>query len=206
MDHIKKHFPSFTPEQYDKIEKLRPIYTNWNKKINVISRKDIDAIYEHHVLHSLSIQKIIQFKPGAQIADIGTGGGFPGIPLAIVNPLAHFFLVDTIEKKLKVVNEVVKALDLNNVTTIRSRGEHLNGSFDFVTGRAVSSFPSFVNACKKNIHRTSKHSMKNGIFYLKGGTIEDDQKKYKSLQVIPLKKFFPSSYYEEKYVLYLPVK
>ncbi len=205
MEIIKTYFPFLNHQQYQALEKLKPIYTSWNQKINVISRKDIDALYEHHVLHSLAIHKIIQFNPGATIADIGTGGGFPGIPLAIVNPSAHFYLIDSVEKKLNVVQSVAEKLHLKNVFTIKSRGEHLQQHFDFITGRAVTAFPGFVNACKDKIKHNSTHATPNGIFYLKGGDISKDINQFKNLQTFPIRFFFDDEYYEEKYILYLPV-
>ncbi len=206
MEIIKTYFPFLNLQQYQALEKIKPIYTSWNQKINVISRKDIDAIYEHHILHSLAIHKIIQFPPGTTIADIGTGGGFPGIPLAIVNPDAHFYLIDSVEKKLKVVQAVAEALNLKNVFTIKSRGEHLNQQFDYITGRAVTAFPEFVSTCKNNIkHDASRISYPNGIFYLKGGDISKDINRFQQLQYFPIRKLFDIDYYEEKYILYLPV-
>jgi 16S rRNA (guanine527-N7)-methyltransferase len=205
MDIIKKHFPSLNPEQYQALEKLKPIYISWNKKINVISRKDIEAIYDHHVLHSLSIHKMIQFRPGTSIADIGTGGGFPGIPLAIVNPAAHFYLIDSVEKKLRVVQAVAQELDLKNVTTIKSRSEHLQQQFDFITGRAVTAFTDFVNTCKNKVRATSTNTYRNGIIYLKGGDISKDIQQFKKTHPLPIRELFDESYYKEKYILYLPV-
>lgn len=182
------------------------LYRDWNEKINLISRKDIDSLYEKHILHSLSIAKIIDFRTGTKILDVGTGGGFPGIPLAILFPTSQFVLIDSIGKKIKVVNAVVEDLELKNVTAINCRVEDVTEKFDFVISRAVTSFPLFVEMVKKNVSPKAQNALPNGIIYLKGGDIEDEIKKYKrNVEVTEIANFFNESFFETKKVVYLPV-
>ena len=203
---ILKYFPNLTPEQILCFEKMDTVYRDWNEKINLISRKDIDSLYEKHILHSLAIAKIISFRPGTKILDVGTGGGFPGIPLAVMFPSAHFVLIDSIGKKIKVVQSVVEELGLKNVTAIHTRVEEVKSEFDFVISRAVTAFPVFVGLVKKNILREALNSLPNGIIYLKGGDFEEEIKDFKrSIEVSEIAKFFEEPFFETKKVLYLPV-
>jgi 16S rRNA (guanine527-N7)-methyltransferase len=203
---ILKYFPNLTPEQIVRFEKMDPLYRDWNGKINLISRKDIDSLYEKHILHSLSIAKIIDFRPGTKILDVGTGGGFPGIPLAILFPSCHFVLIDSIGKKIKVVQAVSEDLGLKNVTAIHGRVEDVKEEFDFVISRAVTTFPAFVGLVKKNISRKPQNALPNGIIYLKGGDIQEEIKDYKrNIEVTEISNFFNEPFFETKKVVYLPV-
>ncbi len=206
MVNILKHFPDLTPEQIICFEKMAPLYREWNEKINVISRKDIDSLYEKHILHALAIAKIVNFRPGTRILDVGTGGGFPGIPLAILFPTTHFVLIDSIGKKIKVVQAVADELGLKNVTAIQTRVEDVKEEFDFVISRAVTAFPDFVALVKKNIVRKPQNSLPNGIIYLKGGDFQEEIRKFKNqIEVTNISDFFPEPYFETKKVIYLPV-
>jgi 16S rRNA (guanine527-N7)-methyltransferase len=203
---ILKYFPNLNPEQILRFERMDFLYRDWNEKINLISRKDIDSLYEKHILHSLSIAKIIDFRSGTKILDVGTGGGFPGIPLAILFPTSQFVLIDSIGKKIKVVQAVAQDLELKNVTAIHGRVEDVKEEFDFVISRAVTSFPEFVEMVKKNVSRRAQNALPNGIIYLKGGDIEEEIKKYKrNIEVTEIANFFNESFFETKKVLYLPV-
>ncbi|HZK97459.1 MAG TPA: 16S rRNA (guanine(527)-N(7))-methyltransferase RsmG [Prolixibacteraceae bacterium] len=203
---ILKYFPNLTPEQIVRFEKMDPLYRDWNGKINLISRKDIDSLYEKHILHSLAIAKIIDFRPGTKILDVGTGGGFPGIPLAILFPSCQFVLIDSIGKKIKVVQAVSEELGLNNVTAIHGRVEDVKEEFDFVISRAVTTFPSFVGLVKKNVSRKPQNALPNGIIYLKGGDIQEEIKDYKrNIEVTEIANFFNEPFFETKKVVYLPV-
>ena len=203
---ILKYFPNLTPEQIARFEKMDRIYRDWNGKINLISRKDIDSLYEKHILHSLAIAKIIDFRPGTKILDVGTGGGFPGIPLAILFPDSQFVLIDSIGKKIKVVQAVAEELELKNVTAIHGRAEDVKEEFDFVISRAVTSFPVFVGLVKKNITRKSINALPNGIIYLKGGDFQDELKDFKrNVEVTEIANFFNEPFFETKKVVYLPV-
>jgi 16S rRNA (guanine527-N7)-methyltransferase len=203
---ILKYFPNLNPEQISRFEKMDSLYRDWNEKINLISRKDIDSLYEKHILHSLSIAKIIDFRSGTKILDVGTGGGFPGIPLAILFPTSQFVLIDSIGKKIKVVQAVAQDLELKNVTAIHGRVEDVKEEFDFVISRAVTSFPEFVEMVKKNVSRKALNALPNGIIYLKGGDIDEEIKKYKrNIEVTQIANFFNESFFETKKVLYLPV-
>ena len=194
MDLILKYFPHLTEDQIAKFIKLDELYQDWNLKINVVSRKDIDELYLRHVLHSLGIAKVIDFKDGSKILDVGTGGGFPGIPLAILYPECSFHLVDSIAKKLKVVDEVVAGLGLTNVKTTHSRVEEINGTFDFIVSRAVAIMPTFTHWVKGKISKDQNNELKNGILYLKGGDLSDELKDYKTATIYNL-----SDYYSEDF-------
>ena len=199
MQNILKYFPNLTSEQITRFERMDSVYRDWNSKINVISRKDIDSLYEKHILHSLAIAKIVSFRTGSRILDVGTGGGFPGIPLAILFPESRFVLIDSTGKKIKVVQAVVEELDLKNVTAIHTRVEDVKEEFDFVVSRAVTAFPAFVGLVKKNISRKPQNSLPNGIIYLKGGDFQDEVKDYKRVaEIIEIAKFFIEPYFETK--------
>ncbi|NJB70772.1 16S rRNA (guanine527-N7)-methyltransferase [Saonia flava] len=205
-DIIFNYFPDLTKLQQDQFLKLEELYKDWNQKINVVSRKDIDELYLRHVLHSLGIAKIHKFNPGTSVLDVGTGGGFPGIPLAIVFPETHFTLIDAIGKKIKVVDEVVAGLQLSNVTTIHGRVEELKPQFDFIVSRAVAAMPTFVHWTKGKIKKESVHERKNGILYLKGGDLSEELKDYRTAQIFDLPNYFKEDFFETKKVVYLPVK
>jgi 16S rRNA (guanine527-N7)-methyltransferase len=205
MKILQKYF-DLTPEQQRQFEQLYPLYFEWNKKINVISRKDIDKLYVNHILHSLGIAKVIHFLPGSEILDVGTGGGFPGIPLAILFPETNFHLVDSIGKKIKVVDAIVGSLGLNNVKTTHSRVENITGQYDFIVSRAVTRMPDFVKWVKRKIKKESRHSLKNGILYLKGGDLTDELSIYKNVKIYPLSVYFKESFFQTKKVVYLPLK
>lgn len=178
MDLILKYFKDLSEEQKNQLAQLKDLYIEWNDKINVISRKDIDSLYLHHVLHSLAIAKVIQFQPGSSVMDVGTGGGFPGIPLAILYPETNFHLVDSIGKKIKVVTEVANALGLKNVKAEHTRVQQVKTKYDFIVSRAVTAFPAFVNMVKKNSKSENKNALPNGIIYIKGGDFEEEIKPY----------------------------
>lgn len=203
---IQTYFPDLDEEQIQKFEKLSVLYKDWNQKINVVSRKDIDEIYLRHVLHSLAIAKFVEFQPDSKIIDVGTGGGFPGIPLAILYPDVEFTLVDSIGKKIKVVNEVVEGLQLKNVKAINERVENVKGNYDFIISRAVAAMPTFVHWVKGKIAKVSKHPIKNGIIYLKGGDLSEELKPYRTAQVIPITNYFEEDFFETKKIVYLPMK
>jgi 16S rRNA (guanine527-N7)-methyltransferase len=206
LKEIIKHFPDLTETQLYQFEKIADLYKDWNQKINVVSRKDIDEIYVRHVLHSLAIAKIQPFLPQTQILDVGTGGGFPGIPLAILFPECQFTLVDSIGKKIKVVNEVVEGLQLTNVTTINERVEQVNQQFDFIVSRAVAAMPTFTHWVKGKISSTSKHDRRNGILYLKGGDLAEELASYTTAEIFNLEELFNDSFFETKKLVYLPRK
>ncbi len=206
MTIIHKYFPDLTEEQQGQFSRLGDLYKEWNAKINVISRKDIDSLYERHVLHSLGIAKIQEFKPGSSVLDVGTGGGFPGIPLAILFPDTQFYLIDVIAKKIKVVNEVVKALDLKNVKAEQRRAGTFDERFDFIVSRAVTNMPDFVKWIRKNVKKNSKHELKNGILYLKGGDLTEELGLFPRAQQYNLSDYFEEEFFETKKVVYLPLK
>ena len=206
MELILKYFPNLTEDQIKKFEKLETLYQDWNLKINVVSRKDIDELYLRHVLHSLAIGKVIQFKSGSKILDVGTGGGFPGLPLAILFPESSFHLVDSIAKKIKVVDEVVEGLGIENVKTTHSRVEAINDTYDFIVSRAVAAMPTFVHWVKGKIAKDQKHDIKNGILYLKGGDLNEELKDYKTVTIYDLKKIYEEDFYDTKKIVHLPMK
>lgn len=206
MDLIKKYFPELTDDQLSKFEKLEELYKDWNLKINVVSRKDIDELYLRHVIHSLGIAKVQEFKPGSKILDVGTGGGFPGIPLAILFPESTFHLVDSIGKKIKVVDEVSEGLGLENVTSFNQRVEELEGNYDFIVSRAVAIMPTFVRWVKGKIAKDSSHERKNGILYLKGGDLTEELKDYRTAEIFELSDFYEEEFFDTKKVVYLPMK
>ncbi len=205
MNIIEKYF-DLSEQQKEQFKALEYLYTDWNAKINVISRKNMDKLYEQHVLHSLGIAKVIDFLPDAEILDVGTGGGFPGIPLAILFPQTNFHLVDSIGKKLKVVDAVAKSLGLTNVKTTHSRVENIDKKYDFIVSRAVTKMPDFIKLVKGKIKKQSNHKLKNGILYLKGGDLRDELSPYQNIRIYELKDFFEEEFFETKKVVYLPVK
>ena len=206
LELLKKYFPDLTEDQKNKFGKLQDLYEDWNLKINVVSRKDIEELYLRHVLHSLGIARVQQFLPGASILDVGTGGGFPGIPLAILHPETNFHLVDSIGKKIKVVNEVVEGLGLKNVHTTNSRVEEVPGHYDFIVSRAVAAMPTFVHWTTGKIAKESKHELKNGILYLKGGDLSEELSTYQKAVIYDLQEFFEEDFFETKKVVHLPLK
>ncbi|HQZ25999.1 MAG TPA: 16S rRNA (guanine(527)-N(7))-methyltransferase RsmG [Flavobacterium sp.] len=206
MDEIQKYFPYLTDIQKEQFAKLEFLYHDWNAKINVISRKDIDELYTKHVLHSLGIAKIIKFEPGTFVLDVGTGGGFPGIPLAILFPETRFYLIDVIAKKIKVVQAVAEALELKNVKAEQMRAELVKGDFDFIVSRAVTNMPDFVSWIKDKIKKKSKHELKNGILYLKGGDLTEELKDFPKATEYNLSDFFEDEFFETKKVVHLPLK
>ncbi|MBU2927545.1 16S rRNA (guanine(527)-N(7))-methyltransferase RsmG [Winogradskyella psychrotolerans] len=206
MKLILKYFPDLTETQIQQFEALEDLYKDWNSKINVISRKDIDELYLRHVLHSLGIAKVTNFAPGTSILDVGTGGGFPGVPLAILFPECQFHLVDSINKKLKVINAVVEDLELTNVKTTHSRVEAIDDTFDFIVSRAVTTMPEFTTWVKGKVAKTQKNELKNGILYLKGGDLTEELKQYKNVKAFLLSDYFEEAFFETKKVIYLPLK
>jgi 16S rRNA (guanine527-N7)-methyltransferase len=207
MDIIRKYFPDLTDQQVSDFARLGSLYEEWNSKINVISRKDIEQLYERHILHSLAIAKIIQFKPGTSVLDVGTGGGFPGIPLAILFPEVSFLLIDSIAKKIKVVTEVSGALNLPNVKAEHQRVEDIKQKFDFVVSRAVTAFPRFVEMVRTKVSSQSKNTLPNGILYLKGGDFEDEISPFgKQVKVYDLQNYFQEEFFETKRLIHLTLK
>lgn len=206
MIFISRYFDSLTDQQIRQFSILQELYTEWNAKINVISRKDIDELYLKHVLHSLGIAKVCSFEKSTKILDVGTGGGFPGIPLAILFPECQFHLVDSIGKKIKVVDAVVEALELSNVTTAHCRAEAVHGQFDFVVSRAVTAMPEFVTWIKGKVAKKQKNNLKNGILYLKGGDLTEELKDFPKATVYHLKDYFEDEFFQTKQVVHLPIK
>lgn len=206
MEEILKYFPNLSDIQKQQFQKLEALYEDWNAKINVISRKDIDELYTKHVLHSLAIAKIQKFEPGTFVLDVGTGGGFPGIPLAILFPETRFYLIDVIGKKIKVVQAVAEALELKNVKAEQIRAENVKGDFDFIVSRAVTNMPDFVSWIKSKIKKQQKHELKNGILYLKGGDLTEELKDFPKATEYPIASFFDNEFFETKKVVHLPLK
>nr|WP_314840418.1 16S rRNA (guanine(527)-N(7))-methyltransferase RsmG [uncultured Flavobacterium sp.] len=206
MDEILKYFPNLSDLQKEQFEKLDFLYHEWNEKINVISRKDIDSLYTKHILHSLGIAKIMKFEPGTYVLDVGTGGGFPGIPLAILFPETRFYLIDVIAKKIKVVQAVAEGLELKNVKAEQIRAENVKGDFDFIVSRAVTNMPDFVSWVKTKIKKQNKHELKNGILYLKGGDLTEELKDFPKATEYNLADYFEDEFFETKKVVHLPLK
>lgn len=206
MELILKYFPDLTKHQIEQFEKLETLYQDWNLKINVVSRKDIDELYLRHVLHALGIAKVMRFKPGSSIMDVGTGGGFPGVPLAILHPECQFHLVDSIAKKIKVVDEVLAGAGLTNVKTSHSRVEDINETYDFIVSRAVAAMPTFVRWVNGKIKRPQHHELKNGILYLKGGDLSDELESYSNATIYHLKSYYDEGFFDTKKVVHLPLK
>ena len=206
MEEILKQFPDLSDNQILQFQKLQSFYEDWNAKINVISRKDIDELYTRHVLHSLGIAKIIEFRPGSKIMDVGTGGGFPGIPLAILHPEVDFYLIDVIAKKIKVVNEVAASLGLKNVKAEQKRAELVKQEFDFIVSRAVTNMPDFVNWVDDKVAKKQNHELANGILYLKGGDLAEELKDFPKATEYNLSDFFTDEFFETKKVVHLPLK
>ncbi len=207
MEIIRNYFPNLSAEQIEQFNQLQALYTFWNAQINVISRKDLDEFYERHVLHSLGIAKVCSFVPGTEILDIGTGGGFPGIPMAILFPEVQFHLVDSIGKKIKVVHEVAKTLGLNNVTVTHARAEEIKEKYDFIVSRAVTAMPAFIPWTKGKMKTENRNDLKNGILYLKGGDLEEELSATKKPYTLhPLSKFFTEPFFETKYVVHMPLR
>lgn len=201
---IYSYFPELTAWQRERIAMLEGLYRNWNAKINVISRKDMDAFWVHHVLHSLAIAKVIRFLPGSRVMDVGTGGGFPGIPLAIMFPESDFYLVDSIGKKIKVVEDVYKALDLRNVRAVHMRVEQVRERFDFIVSRGVTAFPAFVGLVKDRICSGNRQTLSNGVLYLKGGDFEEELEFFAGrVSVYPIRNFFTEAFFETKKIIHL---
>ena len=205
MKLIEEHFKELSPKQLQQFNRLETLYREWNAKINVISRKDIDALYLKHVLHSLGIAKIQPFHPGSRVLDVGTGGGFPGIPLAIMYPETEFVLVDSIAKKIKVVSEVSDNLGLKNVEAIHIRAEKVRGQFDFIVSRAVTNMNDFVRWVRNRTSKTQKHELENGILYLKGGDLTEELKTFPKAKIFDLAQVFNDAFFITKKVVHLPL-
>lgn len=206
MEIIEKYFPTLTDAQKQQFAALGSLYTEWNARINVISRKDIDNLYEHHILHSLAIAKELRFKDGTEVLDLGTGGGFPGIPLAILFPQCTFKLIDRTAKKIKVVQEVSQALGLTNVTAEQLSGEEEKGKYDFVVSRAVMPLPDLVKIIRKNVSRTQRNAMPNGLICLKGGNLEAETNPFRRIvEVTEISRYFSEEWFKQKYIIYLPI-
>ncbi len=206
MEEILKYFPHLTDIQRQQFANLKALYTDWNSKINVISRKDIEYLYTHHVLHSLAIAKEINFRPQSEILDFGTGGGFPGIPLAILFPECRFKLIDRTAKKIRVVNEVSNAIGLKNVTAVQLSGEEEKGKYDFIVSRAVMPLPDLVKIVRKNVAKQQHNAMPNGLICLKGGNLEGETQPFKNIvEVTPVSDYFDEEWFKEKHLIYLPL-
>lgn len=206
MQQILKYFPNLSEVQIEQFSRLSDLYTDWNAKINVVSRKDIDELYLRHVLHSLAIAKVMPFKPKTKIMDVGTGGGFPGIPLAILFPECQFHLVDSINKKLKVVRAIAEDLGLNNIKTSHKRAEQVDDTYDFIVSRAVTAMPSFVTWVKRKVSKKSNNELKNGILYLKGGDLSEELQDFPKATLYNLSDYFEEDFFETKKVVHLPIK
>ena len=206
MEEILKYFPGLTDTQQQQYQRLESLYNDWNSKINVISRKDIGSLYTNHVLHSLAIAKVQPFEPGTYVLDVGTGGGFPGIPLAIMFPETRFLLIDVIQKKINVVNAVAEALELKNVKAEQIRAENVRGDYDFIVSRAVTNMPDFTAWVKNKIKKQNKHNLKNGILYLKGGDLTEELAMFPKAVEYNIADFFEDPFFETKKVVHLPLK
>ena len=206
MNEILEYFPHLTDKQIEQFKALQALYEDWNQKINVISRKDISNLYSHHVLHSLAIAKAINFKDGTTIMDFGTGGGFPGIPLAIMFPNCKFKLIDGTGKKIMVANEVIKAIGLTNVAAEHIRGEEEKGKYNFIVSRAVMPLPDLIKIVKKNISKEQNNALPNGVIVLKGGNTEGEIHEHKKLaEITPLSNWFKDDWFKEKSLIYIPL-
>lgn len=206
IDLITKYFPEINERQKEQFNALDSLYRDWNAKINVISRKDIDNLYEHHVLHSLAIAKMIRFREGTNVLDFGTGGGFPGIPLAIMFPEANFKLIDGTGKKILVTEKVAEAIGLENVMVAQMRGEDERGKFDFVVSRAVMPLPDLMKIVRKNIAPDQHNSLPNGLLVLKGGNVQEEVKPFRRIaQTEAVKQWFEELWFDEKYIIYIPI-
>ena len=206
MNEILEYFPHLTDKQIEQFKALKALYEDWNQKINVISRKDISNLYSHHVLHSLAIAKAINFKDGTTIMDFGTGGGFPGIPLAIMFPNCKFKFIDGTGKKIMVANEVIKAIGLTNVVAEHIRGEEEKGKYNFIVSRAVMPLPDLINIVKKNISKKQNNALPNGVIVLKGGNTEGEIHEHKKLaEITPLSNWFKDDWFKEKSLIYIPL-
>ena len=206
MDEILKYFPNLTEIQIKQFNDLEQLYYDWNAKINVISRKDIEELYIRHILHSLAIAKVQPFEPGSYILDVGTGGGFPGIPLAILFPETRFYLIDVILKKINVVKAIIESLGLKNAKAEQLRAENVKGDYDFIVSRAVTNMPDFVSWVKDKIKKTNKHELKNGILYLKGGDLTEELANLPRATEFLISNFFENEFFETKKVVHLPLK
>ncbi len=204
MEEIKKYFPNLTEEQYQQYDRLVDLYKEWNEKINVVSRKDIQELEERHILHSLGIAKVIKFKPGSKVMDVGTGGGFPGIPLAIMFPETNFYLIDSIGKKITVVQNIIEELGLKNAKAEQIRAENVKEKFDFVVSRAVTQMPKFTSWVKNKFLKDQKNTFNNGILYLKGGDLRVELNPYGSRkEIFELPSFFEGEFFDTKKVVYI---
>lgn len=207
MEKILRYFPNMTDEQVRQLEMLDALYHDWNSKINVISRKDIDNLYEHHVLHSMAIAKALRFRPGTKVLDFGCGGGFPGVPLALMFPEVQFRLIDGTGKKVRVAQEVANAIGLKNVDACHIRGEEEKGKYDFIVSRAVMPLPDLVKIVRKNIASKQQNSIPNGIICLKGGNLDVELQPFRNIvQKTELSTFFSEEWFKEKFLIYLPVR
>ena len=205
MEEILKYFPDITEKQKQQYAALYDLYKDWNEKINVISRKDIENLYTHHVLHSLAIAKTLSFRPGTKVLDFGTGGGFPGIPLAIMFPEVEFKMIDGTGKKIRVVNEIASAIGLENTNAVHLRGEEEKGKYDFVVSRAVMPLPDLMKIIKKNFLKEGRNSLPNGLICLKGGNVEGEMKPYRKIaEAMEISSWFKDDWFNEKFAIYVP--
>lgn len=204
MEDLLRYFPNLTDKQKAQFKELGELYKYWNERINLISRKDIDSLYTKHILHSLAIAKYIQFQPNSKVLDVGTGGGFPGIPLAIMFPETHFFLIDAIAKKIKVVNDIIEKLELNNANAQQLRAEQVKEKFDFIVSRAVTQLPKFYNWTKNSVKTKHSHPLQNGIVYLKGGDLTEELAPFsKRIHTTPITDYFDDGFFETKKIIHL---
>lgn len=205
MNEILRQFPNLNSTQISQFERMCALYQDWNSKINVISRKDIDELYVKHVLHSLGIAKVVDFKPEATVLDVGTGGGFPAVPLAILFPKTNFYAIDVIAKKIRVVNEVITSLELNNIKAYQKRAQLVTEKFDFIVSRAVTNMPDFVSWVNNRVKKKSVHALANGILYLKGGDLTQELQGFPKATLYSLSDFFDDPFFETKKVVHLPL-